>query len=186
MHIWFTFILELTFFSLSLAVVNQGYNTTDEVIGTSHGKTNTYTDLNKSDIAPAINHQYKSLKKPNEDLGSDDYADPEKYTEPPVLPERNSKVIDDENKDAEEGQNDYLSQEPPTSTKATIDKELAPEEPTSGEYLHVNGTSLPKASGQQKIHSDNVGVDDDAVIDDDDVPQADSENANMESDYIDM
>ena len=81
-------------------------------------------------------HLYRSLEIPDQDLGPGEYADPEKYTEPPDLPERNSKVIEDADKDSYVSQgmteaitaddkNDVFILEPPTQFKDSVKLEVS-------------------------------------------------------------
>ena len=57
---------------------------------------------------------YKSLKKPNEDLGQDEYTDPAKYTEPPKLHELNPDPVD-QNADNDHDNDEYIK--PSCTTK---------------------------------------------------------------------
>ena len=149
------------------AVANQAYNSSEINIAPPGQPSSVYTTLNNQDVNS--NHQYKSLKKPDEDLGSGEYADPEKYTEPPpMLPQRNTSN-DDEDEDyisqgtpeptSDEGRN-YFTLEPPSPSGDCVKKpsQISPADESqdgpAGDYV-----SLDQASPNGAPSSDYVSVD---------------------------
>ena len=127
------------------AVSNQAYSSSDAIIAFNQPN-QAYTTLANQGIT---SNQYKSLKKPDQDFGSSDYQDPEKYTEPPALPaRRDSMVVDDEGDNDDE---DYVSQgtsEPASDNEAGVD------------YMTLNPTgntnSYVKSSAHQSSPTDNM------------------------------
>ncbi|XP_072019878.1 uncharacterized protein [Amphiura filiformis] len=108
-----------------------------------------YTPLSKPDN-PTITSRYESLKKPDEDLGHDEYTDPEKYTEPPNSANLNSEVKgqdvtdDDYVKPETDATREYFTLEPPTPSQ---------EPQSKGDYVDVD---LPESrSDSEQPESEN-------------------------------
>ncbi|XP_072019881.1 uncharacterized protein [Amphiura filiformis] len=131
--------------------LNPGYDVVNKetIRGPSHGE---YTTLNKSESS-TINSQYQSLKKPNQDFGSADYTDPEKYTEPPVFNTRSSQA-----QNADSDDDDYIGQD--TSTSKNVD--LQDSNDPSREYftLEPPAASQPITDTDEQKNKDYVDVDD--------------------------
>ena len=133
---------------------------------------------------------YKSLKKPNQDMGTADYMDPEKYTEPPVLPERNSTLNGDQEED--EGYTG-LGTSQPKGAKMTTEN-LSESKSASNEC--VNNSSAAKDS--VKSSTSYVDVDDPSFntkstqqrksdhVDADDASLAKNSSAKNNSDSVDV
>ena len=129
-------------------------------------------------------------------MGSDDYADPDKYTEPPILPKRND-VVKDEDEDyvshetpdatTGDGSMDYITLQPPsTSKEEELDASentdyftLEPPKP-SDDYVDVDASSVGDAN-RKGMSSDYVDVDAPKDVDDDNDRKNEQPN-----DYVDV
>ena len=129
-------------------------------------------------------------------MGSDDYADPDKYTEPPVLPKRNDVEKDEDEDEDYVGQGtpdattgnrsiDYCTLQPPSTSQ---EEELETSENTdyftleppkpSDDYVDVDASSVDDAN-REETSSDCVDVPKD--VDDD----KDRRNG-QSNDYVDV
>ena len=113
------------------AAVNPGYSSSTEVTADFASPKKHYTSLKKPGTSTSTHH-YKSIKKPNQDCESGEYTNPETYTVPPVLPERNYEEEDEDG--------DYVA--PNTPTDVDIIREdltFDPVYPLDGENLQTSG-----------------------------------------------
>ena len=111
-------------------------------------------------------HLYKSLEISDQDLGPDEYADPDKYTEPPDLPDRNSKITGDRDSYVSQGitenitaenKRDCLILEPPTEFKDSVKLEISdnniyftlePDKPSDNYILCSSSNKINLASAE--------------------------------------
>ena len=158
-----------------------------------------YRSIDQS-AASSTTHQYKSLKKPNQDMGSGEYTDPDKYTEPPDLPSRNTMARpEDEEVDEDyvsqgsaepvpgEDGRDYYTLEPPNPSNRddgndenTDYSTLEPTKP-SNDYVDVDASSPDAEIDRKGASSDYVDVDASEA--------ADTESKNdkeCSNDYVDV
>ena len=191
---------ELPYFSPSAAGrVNPAYSSSTKDMSGSNTSDHHYRSIDQS-AALSTTHQYKSLKKPNQDMGPGEYTDPDKYTAPPDLPSRSTiarpkdeEVDEDyvsqgsaEPVPGEDGK-DYYTLEPPNPSNrddgndANTDySTLEPTKP-SNDYVDVDASSKDAEIDGKGASSDYVDVDAPDAIDVD--SKKDKEQSN---DYVDV
>ncbi|XP_072019880.1 uncharacterized protein [Amphiura filiformis] len=158
--------------------VNPAYSSTlDDKTGP-----HSYQTLEKPDQSSSA-HQYKSLKKPNQDFGSSEYADPDKYTEPPTLPDRNLTLkIEEKDENLDE---DYVSQGTPDATTGDEERDYFTLDPSNPS--HDDDDEIEENQFQNKdyfILDPSTKTSDDTM--DVDASSADAKKKSNSSDYVDV